>query len=501
MRMKILAGGGFLLNTLLFATYYAVTKEALSRIDPIVFTFFEMVSLVPVALLIILWTWKDITREVVKRGILLGSMLCLALFTIAIALKYTTATSTAFFPALNGFVAAIIAWALFREPMKGSTWLAGLLSLSGAALLIFTSSMGNWRGTLIAFLGGLFYTCYIFLCDREQKDEKARWPLFGIELLTTAAWANLVALLFGDWQAAHPALPKDIEVVLYVSTACTFVPVLITVLFQKYISPVTVSFIYILEPILGAGIAYLYLRETLPVAGYIGGSLVVLGAVIHTCGTMGQPAETRVVAHSHVARRAPGSWASTVLYPGVSCILGALLLSNLGGVPPTSWREVYHLWPQIPQYMQQGQDSYVTLLLVQAGGWLVAWLSVLVMGAIACYHTVRRALAPAQPQQATHTAQAVQPVPRAAARPVAQPVRRARTTTRLPEQPESSPRLPVQRSHQASPVREYPTWYGEAVRDPDPVPGNGRVVPSTEPLRRDFAPLKRRASLAQQKVV
>src|SRR5581483_2569425 len=212
MRMKLIAGCAFLLNTILFATYYSVTKEALGRIDPIIFTFFEMVSLAPAGLLIILFSWKRIDRAVVKRGILLGSTLCLALFTIAIALKYTTATSTAFFPALNGFVAALIAWALYRESMRGATWLAGMLSLAGAALLIFTSSAGNIRGTLIAFLGGLFYTGYVFLCDHEQKDEQAQWPLLGIELLTTAVWANLVALLFGNWQAVHPVLPKDIWV-------------------------------------------------------------------------------------------------------------------------------------------------------------------------------------------------------------------------------------------------------------------------------------------------
>ena len=101
MRIKLIAGCAFLLNTIFFATYYSVAKEALSRIDPIVFTFFEMVSLAPLALVIILWTWRDITRAVIKRGILLGSVLCLALFTIAIALKYTTATSTAFFPAMK----------------------------------------------------------------------------------------------------------------------------------------------------------------------------------------------------------------------------------------------------------------------------------------------------------------------------------------------------------------------------------------------------------------
>jgi len=263
MRMKLIAGCGFLLNTIFFATYYSVTKEALNRIDPIIFTFFEMVSLAPIGLLIILFSWKSMTRTVVKRGVLLGSALCLALFTIAIALKYTTATSTAFFPALNGFVAALIAWLFFRQPIRKRTWIAGTFSVGGAAVLIFSSTLGNLRGTLIAFLGGLFYTSYIFLSDHEQKDEKAHWPLFGVELLTTAVWANLVALLFGDWQALHPALPRDVGIVLYISLACTFVPTLITVLLQKYISPVTVSFIYILEPVLGALIANIYLGEVL----------------------------------------------------------------------------------------------------------------------------------------------------------------------------------------------------------------------------------------------
>jgi drug/metabolite transporter (DMT)-like permease len=524
MRMKLLAGCGFLLNTIFFATYYSVTKEALNRIDPIVFTFFEMVSLAPLALVIILCSWKYMTRAVVKRGILLGSMLCLALFTIAIALKYTTATSTGFFPALNGFLAAIIAWALFREPTKGQTWLAGAISLTGAALLIFSSSMGNLRGTLIAFLGGLFYTGYIFLCDHEQKDEKAAWPLFGIELLTTAIWASFVALLFGDWQAVHPILPKDIWVVLYISIACTFIPTLITVLLQKYISPVTVSFIYILEPILGALIASLYLREVLPIQGYVGGGLVVLGALINAWGTIGQPAEKRVLvrAPGRSTRGVRGSWVSTILYPGMSCILGATLLCYLGGFPPPAWSEVSHIWPQISQDMQQGQGTYVTLLLVQAGGWLIAWISVLLMGWLALYHLLQRLFQPAQPQEEVRPVallKAGRPAPpaspvRVVERPVLQPTRRVRTTVRLPEQyapsgrsTQMTARLPERQAQRVQPAKLLPkqsTWYGEAVKSVNAglASGKGREILSTEPLQHEVVqPLKRRASLAQQRAV
>src|ERR1700730_2120692 len=128
MKMKLVAGLAFLLNTILFATYYSVAKEALGRIDPIIFSYFEMMSLSPVAICIILFSWKDMSRAVFKRGVLLGSCLCLALFTISIALKYTSATSTAFFPSLNGFLAALIAWLFLRQPVRGPTWFAGILS-------------------------------------------------------------------------------------------------------------------------------------------------------------------------------------------------------------------------------------------------------------------------------------------------------------------------------------------------------------------------------------
>ena len=294
--MKVVAFLAFLLNTILFATYYAVAKEALERIDPIMFTFFEIVALAPAGLCIVALTWKAVRWPIIKQGFLLGSSLGLALFTIAIALKYTTATGTAFFPALNGFLAALIAWVFLRQPVTKATWCAGLLSTIGVTLLIMNSPMGGIRGVLIAFLGGLFFTGYVFLSDNHTHSPASSRPpspnaeitLFGIELLTMALWACLIALLFGDWEAIHMSLPKDGLVILYVATACTFLPTLLTVLLQKHTSPVTVSFIYILEPVFSAIIAMLYLHEMLPLYGYLGGILVVAGAIIHTSGTLWQ---------------------------------------------------------------------------------------------------------------------------------------------------------------------------------------------------------------------
>ena len=391
MKVKTVACLLFFLNTLLFATYYSISKEALGRIDPIVFSFFEMVVLVPVALCILALSWSQMTKEVVKRGILLGSWLCLALFTIAIALKYTTATATAFFPSLNGLLAALIAWGLLKQPVKKVTWFAGSISVVGTVLLISYSPMGGWRGTLIAFLGGIFFTCYVFLSDSEQKEHIAPWPLFGVELLTMAGWASLIVLLFGNWQAVHPLFPKDTLIILYIAGATTFLPVLITVLMQKYISPVTVSFIYILEPVLGALIANMYLHEALPLQGYLGGGLVIGGTIINTWGMSRRHSSTTAKSRSKLAiirhKLVPSSPVEIgILLPVLS--IEAVLLYHFVGFPPAEWLLLYRITPGLPLLVQQGQGMIILFLCIRALAWLLIWLTVIIQGVLTAYGAI-----------------------------------------------------------------------------------------------------------------
>ena len=104
--MKSLARLSFLLVTVLWGSFYAVAKEALQRLDPIIFTFFEVASLVPIALAIIVIHRKELNAVTLKRGIFLGSWQCLALLTVTTAEQFTTATSTAFFPGIGGVIGA-----------------------------------------------------------------------------------------------------------------------------------------------------------------------------------------------------------------------------------------------------------------------------------------------------------------------------------------------------------------------------------------------------------
>jgi len=151
-----------------------------------------------------------------------------------------------------------------------------------------------------------------------------------------------------------------------------------------------------------------------------------------------------------------------------------------------------------------GQGTYVILLLVQAGGWLIAWISVLLMGWLALYHLLQRLFQQAALGEQTRG----RGVPRSVVRPVPAPVQTGHGLEKPPMQTVRSMIRPVVRpAHRVRttvPLPEQTTWYGEAV---SPVAAGrnsdtGREMPSTDPLLREtLLPIQRRASRAQPRVV
>src|SRR5450432_1466118 len=168
--MKRLARLSFLLVTVLWVSFYAFAKEALQRLDPIIFTFFEVASLVPIAFVIIVIHRKELNAVTLKRGIFLGSWQCLALLTVTTAEQFTTATSTAFFPGIGGVIGALATGLVLKHPVQKATWIACVSSLGGTCIILAVGGSSLVvRGNIIAFLGAIFFTTYFFFVDHDHQ--------------------------------------------------------------------------------------------------------------------------------------------------------------------------------------------------------------------------------------------------------------------------------------------------------------------------------------------
>jgi len=295
--MKYAAVILFFLNPILWASFYAVSKGAVGVVDPLLFSTMELsIAAVP-ALAILIWRRRLIAPAAVLKGVRLGLLLYLAVIGSTVALYFTTATNTAFFPALNGAFAAVITAVVLRKTMHRAVWMAVLLSVMGAGLLIMESRRGggNSFGDLIALGAAAVYTVYIFLVDREAGEgtlaESDLWIPFACELFTMALCGLSVegVQVFGlhqTHQLDQLVLPYAWWNALYIGVLTTFVPTAIGLFFQRYISPVTVAFLYVLEPVWGALAAHLLRGEVLAPLGYVAGALIVAGSLVNTFGAM-----------------------------------------------------------------------------------------------------------------------------------------------------------------------------------------------------------------------
>lgn len=283
-KISILA---LLLNTVLFATYYPVAKGALASLDEYVFMALVGLLTVPVALALIgsdhVAGQPVLNWQTLRSGLTLGVLSNLAFLVSIQALNHTTATNTTFLGALDGLIGAVIAAAILRQRQHALTWIAGGVSLTGAAIMILGGSSAQaGLGDLLALLGGIVYTWNVFQTDCETRRPGVRTRgLLGVMLLTEAALSLVQSLALGDWgPTLNVGISTHLPVLVYVAMVTTVLPYAVTLGLQRFVPPVTVSFIYILEPVWSAAFASLWLGERLNAAGLLAAGLILSGSVL-----------------------------------------------------------------------------------------------------------------------------------------------------------------------------------------------------------------------------
>lgn len=186
-------------------------------------------------------------------------------------------------------------WARFfeHEPVRRRLWGAIALSLAGLSLVVdlwggITLSTG---GILACLAAALAYALYVIMADRSLRG--------GRDAASLLAWGFLFAAIF--WAAiqpwwtfpagtvgSSPSLLGRLDgfhapiwlLLVYVVVLGTVVPFVLIVNALHHISPTRTTIVAMLEPVLAALVAYVWLGEELSVRQIIGALLVLAGIVL-----------------------------------------------------------------------------------------------------------------------------------------------------------------------------------------------------------------------------
>ncbi|KAK3421538.1 hypothetical protein EUGRSUZ_G02179 [Eucalyptus grandis] len=278
-----------LLNVVAFiyASNIPVVKEVESVTDPAVFNVVRFaVSAIPFVPMVIR-SWDDVQTR--NAGIELGIWVSLGYLMQALGLLTSDAGRATFLsmltiivvPLLDGMLGAII-------PTR--TWFGAFLSVIGVAMLE-SSGSPPCVGDLLNFLSAVFFGIHMLRTERISRatDKRNFLPLLGHEVCVIAISSSLWYLIGGwvggiqEFDASSWTWPTIWESVvqfpwipaLYTGIFSTGLCLWVEITAMCDVSATETAIIYGLEPVWGAGFAWLLLGERWGITGWIGAALVL----------------------------------------------------------------------------------------------------------------------------------------------------------------------------------------------------------------------------------
>lgn len=275
---KFLPEIAIIFGTMIWGATFMWVKEGISYLDPIYFIGLRFL-LAFIFLLIIFPTKRNLSKNEIKIGVLIGITLLFAYITQTIGLKYTTISNNAFITGLFVVFVPFVSFLFKEENISLITILGTLMAAMGLYLLSFSGSgIGSINiGDLLTLLCAVLFAVQIVLVGRYTKKYDPV-KLLIVQIFTVSILALFISFIMGTYTFSlkYGAI-KSITLNAILGTAVAFY---IQNKFQHKMPNTKAGLIFSLEPVFAGIFAYIFKGEVLSFTQIIGAALIFLAIVI-----------------------------------------------------------------------------------------------------------------------------------------------------------------------------------------------------------------------------
>mgnify|MGYP005848722893 FL=1 len=289
---KYLGEGALLLNTLIWGGTFALVKNALTDISPLLFLgirfFIAAMLLYPFVHL----TLKKMDKKTFIAGSVLGIFYFFGFATQTVGLNFTSATKSGFITGTFVVIIPILQTIIERRKPKWYNIVSiffvmiGLifLSSSGDNLFQFINELGSDfnLGDFLTLLCAILFAFQVVYVDVFTKKYEYM-PLVFIQLLITGLGGFLGALVLSTLGLEIIKFSLATNVVfalIYTSVFASIIATILQLKYQKIVTPTKAGIIYSFEPIMAAVLAFFILGEKISKFGMFGGVFIVFGLLL-----------------------------------------------------------------------------------------------------------------------------------------------------------------------------------------------------------------------------
>jgi drug/metabolite transporter (DMT)-like permease len=266
--------------TAVWGSTFLVTKVSLPGMSPASFLLWRFGLAAAVLVVARPGRLRGLSKLERRHGLLLGVFVGAGFLLQTTGLQQTPAGVSGFLIGTAVILTPLVASVFFGETVGRAGWTAVALSTGGIALLVLRSTSLT-TSALLTIAGAGCFAVHIAALSRWATPHNA-YGLTAWSVCVAAALSAVVAAAQGNLDG--PPTESAWRSVTYLALVATCIGLVVQAWAQSALSATSAAVIMTMEPVFAAVIAVAIGGETMAVAGWIGGALVVSSMFIAELG-------------------------------------------------------------------------------------------------------------------------------------------------------------------------------------------------------------------------
>lgn len=263
--------------TLIWGSSFIILKSTLDSVPTL---WVLALRFTGAAALMALIGWKELKqldRQYLKKGAVLGTALFSAYTLQTFGLEYTTPGKNAFLTATYCVLVPFMWWAFTKKRPDAYNLCAALVCIIGMALVSLDGDLSLGLGDGLTICCGIFYALHIILTSRAVEG-RSPVLLSMVQFAVAGLWCWVTAPMVSAFPTGVPA--SAWWSIAYLCFMCTGICFLLQTIGQKHTTPQTASIILTLESVFGTLLSVIFYHEQLSLKTLTGFVLIFIAVLI-----------------------------------------------------------------------------------------------------------------------------------------------------------------------------------------------------------------------------
>jgi len=258
---------------------FLMVQEAIENVPVFSFLFYRFGFATILMLILSYNRFKNISKETIISGVLLGIVLFAGYSTQTYALVFSASTMVAFLTGLFVIFVPLISFLYLKETIKRNVIVASIVSFSGLYLLTMSGTLQFGMGEVLGSACAFFIALHLIMTGKVSKNVDI-FLIVLIQFLIITLLSLVASLSFEDVTINIPYDYAFIKAILVTTIFATVYGFLIQTYMQQHVSASKTAVIFTIGPLCAAFYGVYIGGENLLTIQIIGAGLIIIATII-----------------------------------------------------------------------------------------------------------------------------------------------------------------------------------------------------------------------------